>query len=130
MSVLDRFGQVVKSEWNARFGRDGDDRDVDKEAAAEVEAALAKKDAALAPRVPPARAATVTDVDGAMRVLELSGHPTLDEVRARYRELARRYHPKTVSSRSDDVEAAHVVLESLTSALELLEEHLLPLPPA
>jgi hypothetical protein len=124
MSVLDRFGQVVKSEWNSMFRKDGDD--VADAAAAEVEAALASpKASANVPRAP-----AVTDVDGALRVLELSGSPHLDEVRARYRQLAQRYHPKTVGGRPDEVAAAHVVLESLTEALELLEEHLLPLPPA
>lgn len=123
MSVLDRFGQVVKSEWNSMFRKDSDD--VADAAAAEVEATLA----APTPRTPAARPA-VTDVDGALRVLELTGSPALDEVRARYRELAQRYHPKTVGGRPDEVAAAHVVMESLTEALELLEEHLLPLPPA
>lgn len=127
MSVLDRFGQVVKSEWNSRFRKDGDD-----EAAAVAEAELAATAGAAgatpsARMTPPSRAPAVTDVDGAMRILELSGHPDLDEVRTRYRELAHRYHPKTCSDRADDVAAAHVVLESLTDALELLEEHLLPL---
>ena len=128
MSVLDRFGQVVKSEWNVRFRReDGDDAD----AAAEVDAALANTAHAKGSAFPrPSHVSAITDVDSALRVLELSGHPSLDEVRARYRELARRYHPKTVSDRADDVSAAHIVLESLTEALEILEEHLLPLPPA
>lgn len=123
MSVLDRFGQVVKSEWNSMFRKDSDN--VADAAAAEVEATLA----APTPRTAAARPA-VTDVDGALRVLELTGSPALDEVRARYRELAQRYHPKTVGGRPDEVAAAHVVMESLTEALELLEEHLLPLPPA
>ena len=127
MSVLDRFGQVVKSEWNSRFRKDGDDD----ESASAAEAELASTSGAGATTAPrPAasmRAPVVTDVDGAMRILELQGHPGLDEVRARYRELSRRYHPKTCSDRPDDVAAAHVVLESLTEALELLEEHLLPL---
>lgn len=125
MSVLDRFGQVVKSEWNSMFRKDGDD--VADAAAAEVEAALATPKPAA---TTVAKAPAVTDVDGALRVLELSGSPSLDEVRARYRQLALRYHPKTVGARPDEVAAAHVVMESLTEALELLEEHLLPLPPA
>jgi len=130
MSVLDRFGQVVKSEWNSRFRKDGDDDEAAAAAEAELAATAGAQPASSSTRMaPPPRAAVVTDVDGAMRILELQGHPGLDEVRARYRELSRRYHPKTCSDRPDDVAAAHVVLESLTEALELLEEHLLPLSP-
>lgn len=133
MSVIDRLGQVVKSEWNA-LRRPGDKRDDEvggkpgKEDEAEVEAAL-KKSSSSAPLAKPPRAAAVSDVDGALRVLEMQGSPTLDEVRARYRELARRYHPKTRSDKADDQNAAHIVLEALTDALEVLEDHLLPLPP-
>jgi len=130
MSVIDRLGQVVKSEWNARFSRDpemgGKPGKEDKE---EVEAALKAATTTAATAKPP-RAAAVSDVDGALRVLELAGSPSLDEVRARYRELARRYHPKTQSEKADDQNAAHVVLEALTDALEVLEDHLLPLPPS
>ncbi|MDP2341658.1 MAG: hypothetical protein Q8O67_11930 [Deltaproteobacteria bacterium] len=130
MSVMDRLGQVVKSEWNARFKRD-DDKPTKEEIAAAA-AALRNQTTppgpARAPARSPARGPTVSDVDGAMRVLELSGTPTLDAVRARHRELARRYHPKTLSDKSDEAHAAVVVLEALTDALELLEEHLLPLP--
>jgi DnaJ-domain-containing protein 1 len=106
------------------FRKDGDD--VADAAAAEVEAALTSPKTV----ANVAKAPAVTDVDGALRVLELSGSPHLDEVRARYRQLAQRYHPKTVGGRPDEVAAAHVVMESFTEALELLEEHLLPLPPA
>ncbi len=141
MSVIDRLGQVVKSEWTARFGssREGrEDEGNDKPSKADhddVDAALkrpAPSGSSTAHR--PTRSPAVTDVDGALRVLELTGAPNqtpgLDEVRARYRELARRYHPKTQSDRPDDQSAAHVVLEALTDALEVLEEHLLPLPPS
>ncbi len=136
MSVIDRLGQVVKSEWNA-LRRPGDKRDDEvggrpgKEDEAEVEAALknSSSSSASGPLAKPPRAAAVSDVDGALRVLELQGSPTLDEVRARYRELARRYHPKTRSDKADEQNAAHIVLEALTDALEVLEDHLLPLPP-
>ena len=128
MSVIDRLGQVVKSEWNARFKQDGKDADkANKEAAEAVDAAL--KNSTSTPLPKPPRAASVSDVEGALRVLELSSVTTLNDVRARYRELARRYHPKTQSDKADEQNAAHVVLEALTDALELLEEHLLPLPP-
>jgi hypothetical protein len=69
-----------------------------------------------------------TDVQGALRVLELSGTPSLAEVRARYALLVRRYHPRTLDDSADDAHAARVVVDALTEALELLEEHLLPLP--
>jgi hypothetical protein len=72
----------------------------------------------------------VTDVDAALRALEMSGTPSLEQVRARYRELARRYHPKTRSLDADEARSAHLLQETLTEALELLEEHLLPMPPA
>ena len=132
MSVIDRLGQVVKSEWNARFSRDSErGGKPGKEDHEEVEAALkAATTAASSTAGKPPRTAAVSDVDGAMRVLELAGSPSLDEVRARYRELARRYHPKTQSEKADDQNAAHVVLEALTDALEVLEDHLLPLPPS
>jgi hypothetical protein len=127
MSVMDRLGQVMKSEWNARFRRD-DDKPTKEEIAAAA-AALKNQTTPPAAARAPARGPTVSDVDGALRVLELSGSPALAEVRARHRELARRYHPKTLSEKSDEAHAAVVVLEALTDALELLEEHLLPLPP-
>jgi DnaJ-domain-containing protein 1 len=127
MSVIERLGQVVRSEWSSRFHRDDElGGKPGKEDVEEVEAALKKQSST--PLKPP-RAAAVSDVEGALRVLELQGSPTLDEVRARYRELARRYHPKTRSDKADEQNAAHVVLEALTDALEVLEEHLLPLPP-
>ena len=74
----------------------------------------------------PRRAPAVVDVDGALRVLELVGSPSLAEVRGQYRALAHRYHPKTRSSVADEAHAARVVLDALTDALELLEEHHLP----
>lgn len=141
MSVIDRLGQVVKSEWNSRFSRDKDDAEA--EAMAEVDEALKKTASTTSASTTsttsastptpalakPPRTPQVNDVQSALRVLELQGSPTLDEVRARYRQLARRYHPKTQAQRADDRAAAHVVLETLTDALEVLEQHLLPLPP-
>lgn len=114
MSVLDRFGKVLQSEWSHRFKRGAGE--------ATPEPAPASS------RTPQRRAPAVADTQGALRVLELTGTPTLDEVRARYRELARRYHPKTASDNADEAHAARVVLDALTDALELLEEQLLPLP--
>lgn len=123
MSVLDRFGKVVKAEWSHRFGREREGHERPRAPGERGERAP----------VPPApRRPAVADVEGALRVLELvgtpQGPPGLDEVRARYRELARRYHPKTASDNADEAHAARVVVEALTDALELLEEQLLPLP--
>jgi hypothetical protein len=137
MSVFDRIGKVVKSEWNHRFGERDDDA-LEREAQAEVDAAIANPSLTPTARNPttsspqartvPARSSGVPDVAAAMRVLELSGVPTLDAVRAQYRALARHYHPRTTSENADQAHAAHTVLDTLTVALELLEEHLLPLP--
>lgn len=120
MSVLDRVGKMVRAEWNARkphFGRGHEEQ------------GGAASTSPPTPAGAPPRKPAVGDVEGALRVLELTGQPTLDEVRARYGELARRYHPKTLSTSADEAHAARVVLEALTDALELLEAHLLPLPP-
>jgi hypothetical protein len=119
---FDRVGKVVKAEWNHRFGETSD---------AELAAAIEEAEAAATQRATstaPTRVPAVSDVDGALRVLELSSLPSLAEVRAQYRALARRYHPRTRSASPDQVHAAHTVLEALTDALELLEERLLPLP--
>jgi hypothetical protein len=78
---------------------------------------------------PPARTPLVTDVDGALRVLELTGEPTLDLVRQRAHELARHYHPKTTSTDAEEARAARLVVQAITEALEILEEHLLPVAP-
>lgn len=65
------------------------------------------------------------DVAGARKLLGLSDGATLADVREAYRALARRHHPL---ARRDgmDSEAART-LDRLLEALELLEEHLVPL---
>ena len=78
----------------------------------------------------PHHAPLVTDVDGALRVLELEGEPTLQAVRTRAYDLARHYHPKTTSTDPEEAGAARMVLRAITEAQELLEEHLLPIPAA
>jgi hypothetical protein len=119
MSVFDRVGRVVRAEWSHLRRKKPDEAapvpDDDQKPVSRGQA--------------PAPRPRVNDVDGALRVLELSGTPTLDEVRARYHAMSRRYFPKTQSPRADEAHAARVVLEALTDALELLEEHLLPVPP-
>jgi hypothetical protein len=140
MSFLDRMGKVVKAEWNARFS------DVDVPAPQDTDEAngadqrrpeTATSDArpertAVAARSMTTPVGSIKDVQAALRVLELSaggpGEPTLDTVRAQHRRLSMHYHPKTRSPKDDEVRAAHLVLEALTEALEVLEAHLLPLP--
>lgn len=129
MAVFDRLKDVVRAEINhlrrGKAGKGGDggkERDDPSESEGPGRAAPQVKVDATMPR----RAPAVVDVEGALRVLELTGSPTLDEVRRQYRALAHRYHPKTRSTVAEEVNAARVVLDALTDALELLEEHLLP----
>ena len=119
MSVIDRFSKVVKAEWNHLVGKDGLRHDV------HVDDSHPRSGTSIRDPVSPAR---IEDTTSALRVLELSGPVQLDEVRAQYQRLARRYHPKTTSEKADEAHAARVVLEALTEALEILEEDLLPLP--
>jgi len=124
MSVFDRIGKVVRAELAARFRGEHDTKG-DQGAGSSAE-----QRSPATSQAPTARAPMITDVDGALRALELTTTPTLEQVRARYRELAQRYHPKTRSPNADEARSAHLLQETLTEALELLEEHLLPMPPA
>jgi hypothetical protein len=132
MPLFDRLKDVVRSEiTHLRNPESRQEAREAKRAAKEAEKEFAKdaKDARNKSTVEatmPRRAPAVVDVEGALRVLELSGSPSIDDVRRQYRALAHRYHPKTRSSVPDEVNAARVVLDALTDALELLEEHLLP----
>lgn len=49
-------------------------------------------------------------------------------MRAAYFRQAKRYHPRTLSTVSDQAYAAQTLLMTLTDALEILETELLPLP--
>jgi hypothetical protein len=114
-NILSRFTDVVKAEWTHRTTSDKPDR-----TRATTEA-----------RTPSStQQATRTDVDSAWRVLEVSPGATLDEVRAAHRTLSMRYYPKTRGALPDQANAAHTLLEALTDALFVLEEHLLPVPPS
>ena len=132
MPLFDRLKDVVRSEiTHLRSPESRAEARESKRAAKEAEKELAKdaKDARGKSSVDatmPRRAPAVVDVEGALRVLELTGAPSLDEVRRQYRALAHRYHPKTRSAITEEMNAARVVLDALTDALELLEEHLLP----
>ena len=118
MGLFDRISSVVKAEWHSRFGEHDDEG---------AKGRHAPRGSRAAP-TPGARRRSITDTDSAYRVLELVPSATLDEVRAAYREMARRYHPRTYSKVPDQAHAAETLLEALTDALEVLEEHLLPLP--
>lgn len=115
--MFERFGRVVKAEIGHLVRRSPSD-------AGAPSTSTRPSVSATTPRG--ARQAAVVDVEGALRVLELSGSPALADVRAQYRMLARRYHPKTRSPAADEAHSARVVLDALTDALELLEAHLLP----
>lgn len=138
MSLFDRLGHVVKAEWSSRFGEGDDDNEnagPDDESLREAEeASKGRRPGPTGQKVSPKSAArahtAVTDVMSAWRMLELEPGATLDEVRAHYRGLAKRYHPRTLSKVPDQAYAAQTVLDALTEALEVLEAHLLPLPDA
>ena len=121
MGFMERLGKVVRAEISA-ITHPGHRRSTVPQPAATTTTANAAT-------TPPIRAPLVTDVDGALRVLELTGEPTLDVVRRRAHELARHYHPKTTSADVEEARAAHLVVQALTEALEILEEHLLPVAP-
>ena len=59
--------------------------------------------------------------------LELNVNASLDEVRARYREVARVWHPRAQQD-GEPADRARKHLDGYLDALEVLEEHLLPLP--
>lgn len=116
MGLYERLKGVVKSEWNARVppGSMG--------ALWEGEEPAEGTDAALRAR------RGVRDVQSAYRVLEIAPSASLADVRAAYRSMATRYHPRSHSATADQAHAAQSLLIALTEALEVLEEHLLPLP--
>jgi hypothetical protein len=133
VSLIDRLGNVVRSEWSSRFGEDPDYVDDDEQRLDDDDDAPAPKRRAprktsSARRPVARRAPQVSDLESAWRVLEVNPGATLDEVRDAYFTFSRRYHPRTLSKNADQAYAAQTVLEALTDALELLEAHLLPLP--
>lgn len=128
-SLFDRVGKVVKAEWNSRFSEDDDDVTLSKEEQETVDAAL--RDTRAASRAQAAKTSRrqgVSEPQQALRVLELPDDATLDEVRAQYFALAKRYHPRTVNGTPDQAYAAQTVVDTLTDALEILETHMLPVP--
>ena len=125
MSLWERLSRVARAEVNHRIGRRG-------KTAGDFEDASPSGNhgnGAVQHRTTTSKSRAVTDVVGALRILELQGSPlpTLDVIRARYFELAQRMHPKTRSRNPDEAHAAHAVQEALVDALEILEEKQVPL---
>jgi hypothetical protein len=129
MSVFDRLGKVVRAELSALRGHSTPPHPADATGTSTPAKTTRTKPTTTHGRSDATRPPMVTDVEQAKRVLELHGEPTLAEVRARAHALSRHFHPKTCSSRPDEAETARAVLEGLTEALEILEEHLLPTSP-
>lgn len=67
------------------------------------------------------------DVAGAYAALGVAEGCTLADVREAYRALARYHHP--IATRDGDDSDAQKALDCCLEALELLEEHMLPLSP-
>lgn len=118
MGLFDRLGDVVKAEWGARFPQENKN------------ASGATKRPQSAPNEPgpPRRRRAVADPDAAYRILEVPRGASLEEVREAYLQMSRRYHPRSHSRVPDQAHAAQTLLYALTDALEVLEEHLVPLP--
>lgn len=115
MSLLDKLAEVgdrVRDGIERRFGDD----DVDEH---ELDELLGTSSAPAAPQVKSA--------DQAYERLGLTPDSTLDEVRASYRALAQRWHPRAQQG-GEAADRAQRELDGCLEALEVLEEHLLPLP--
>lgn len=117
MAILDKVlgvGEAVRDKLKETFG-EPDLSSVDDDVDAESEGASGEAEAALDPA-------------GAYAALGLAESATLADVREAYRALARYHHPMAVR---DGVESdAQRALDRLLEALELLEEHMVPLSPS
>jgi hypothetical protein len=117
MAILDKVlgvGEAVRDKLKETFGDpdlSGADDDVD----AESEGASGEGASALDPAA-------------AYAALGLSEGATLADVREAYRSLARYHHP--IAARDGLESDAQRALDRLLEALELLEEHLVPLAPS
>lgn len=118
MGLFDRLGGVVKAEWNARFP-------LEKRAHPGGDSAAGARAEGAGP---PRRRRAVADADAAYRILEVPQGASLEQVRAAYFQMAKRYHPRSHSAVPDQAHAAQTLLYALTDALEVLEEHLVPAP--
>lgn len=118
MAILDKLksvGESVRDKVKETFG-EPDTSSLDHDADANADDADAG----------PASAAL--DVAGAYAALSVKEDATLADVREAYRALARHHHPAAV--RDGDASAAQHKLDTALEALELLEEHLVPLSPS
>ncbi len=121
-NLLGRLGNLLRSEISA-LGADDDEVDLDEaggdEPADKVRVTARAGASGFSRRV---------DAAAAYKMLELPDGALLDEVRAQYRVMVRRYHPKSVDGSDEQRVTAQSVLDGLTQALEVLETHLLPTP--
>lgn len=119
MAILDKVlgvGGAVRDKLKETFG-EPDLSGVDGDGDGDAESDAASGDGA--PALDPA---------GAYAALGLAEGATLADVREAYRALARYHHPMAVR---DGVESdAQRALDRLLEALELLEEHMVPLSPS
>ena len=125
-SVFDRLTKVVRSELTAAFSREGDDDDAvfDETQPPPTDGERGPIAAKVTTRMP-----SIPDAKSAARVLDVAEDATLDEVRAAYRRQAIAFHPRTLAGTPEQTLAAQTIIDTLTEALEILEAHLLPLPP-
>lgn len=116
MAILDKVlgvGEAVRDKLKETFGEpdtsglDDDSSDADGDTSGEGVPAL--------------------DPPGAYAALGLAEGATLADVREAYRALARYHHP--IAARDGVDSDAQKALDRLLEALELLEEHLVPLGP-
>jgi len=120
--LFDRLGNVIKSEWNARFSDDPI-------ATSDVSAF---SDQETTNAVVPSQAYSSgkrvgrMDIGSAWRVLELAPGTDIKIVRTQYHQLSRKYHPRTLSDNPDHAYTAQTVIDGLTDAVEILEEELMP----
>jgi hypothetical protein len=123
--LFDRLGNVIKSEWNARFSDDPIEHS--------GRSAFSDRDTTNA--IVPSQAYSSSkrvgrmDVGSAWRVLELAPNSNLQAVRKQYQVLSKRYHPRTLSDNPDHAYSAQTVIDGLTEAVEILEEELIPWSP-
>ena len=116
MSLWDKLSDardLVKDEYQRHFGEN------------DPYAKVGEAGASPAPEV--GFVPSVETADQAYARLGLSGGNTLDEVRAAYRSLAMTWHPRA-HREGTETSLARRHLDGFLEALELLEEHLLPLP--
>jgi hypothetical protein len=115
MAILDKIlgaGEALREKVKGTFGEPALDADA-------LDVTIEDHSALAAPAVGAHRA---------YAVLGLADGATLADVREAYRALARHHHPFAVRDGLDS--EAQRVLDGLLEALEVLEEHLVPLVPS